>query len=223
MFERNLIRKEFELIQQIETFIREKHRHEEGHDYSHVLAVTGYAIEIAQAISEEVDPFVVICSALFHDIGRVGTHTGVLHGLRGATIVREYLDAIGVSPDIRDKITCVVARHTPTTRQAPATIEDKIVYDADAVDRLGLMGMLRGLMGKKGSTQDILEDRIQKRLGDYGKLHFEASRRLGEKLHEETLQVTRSFRAALKVRNEEITHIPWPVRRDVAVEVPLPI
>ncbi|MFB0545688.1 MAG: HD domain-containing protein [Anaerolineae bacterium] len=223
MFERNLTRKEFELIQQIETFVREKHRREAGHDYSHVLAITGYAIEITRAIPEEVDPFVLICGALFHDIGRVGTHTGIVHGLRGATIVREYLDAIGVSPDIRDKITRIVARHTPTTRQAPETIEEKIVYDADALDRLGFMGMLRGLMGKKGSTQDILEDRIQKRLGDYGKLHFEASRRIGEKLHEETLGVVQSFRVALEERNEEITNIDWPVRKGAAVEVPPPI
>ena len=222
MFERDLTRREFELIQQIEHFIREKHRYEEGHDYSHVLAVTDYAIEIARSIPEEVDPFVVICGALFHDIGRVGTHTGVLHGLRGATIAREYLEATGVSPDIRDKIIRIVARHTPTTRQAPQTIEEKIVYDADALDRLGLMGMLRGLMGKKGSTQDILEDRIQKRLGDYGKLHFEASRRIGEKLHEETLRVVRRFKAALEERNEEVTHIHWPVRKGVVIEVPLP-
>jgi putative nucleotidyltransferase with HDIG domain len=222
MFERDLTRKEFEIIQQIEGFIREKHRHEEGHDYSHVLAVTDYAIEIARTIPEEVDPFTVICGALFHDVGRVGTHTGILHGLRGATIAREYLEAIGVSPDIRDKITRIVTRHTPTSRQAPETIEEKIVYDADAVDRLGLMGMLRGLMAKKGSTQDILQDRIQKRLGDYGKLHFEASRRIGEKLHEETLRVAQSFGAALEARNEEITHIHWPVRKNVAVETPLP-
>ena len=222
MFERNLTRKEFEIIQQIEGFVREKHRREEGHDYSHVLAVTDYVIEIAQAIPEEVDAFVVICGALFHDIGRVGTHTGTLHGLRGATIAREYLEAIGISPDIRDKITRIVARHTPTTRQAPETIEEKIVYDAVAVDRLGLMGMLRGLMGKEGSTQNILQDRIQKRLADYGKLHFEASRRIGEKLHQETLQVAQSFGAALEGRNEEITRIHWPVREDVVVEVPLP-
>jgi hypothetical protein len=145
-----------------------------------------------------------------------------LHGLRGANIAREYLEAIGVSPGIRNKITRIVARHTPTTQQAPETIEEKIVYDADAVDRLGLMGMLRGLMAKKGSTQDILQDRIQKRLSDYGKLHFEASRCIGEKLYQETVRVTQSFRAALEKRNEEISRIHWPVRENVVVETPLP-
>jgi uncharacterized protein len=223
VFERNLSRKEFEVIQQIETFVRDKHCHEAGHDHSHVLAVTSYAIQIARAIPEDVDPFILISGALLHDIGRVGTHTGVLHGVRGARIAGEYLEAMGVSLDIRDNINSIVARHTPTTRRTPEAIEEKIVYDADALDRLGLMGMLRGLMGKKGSTQDILEDRIQKRLGDYGKLHFEASRSIGERLHEETLRVIHSFRAALEERNAQITDIHWPVRKDVTVEVPLPI
>jgi putative nucleotidyltransferase with HDIG domain len=222
MFERDLTRKEFEIIQEIEGFIREKHGHEQGHDYSHVLAVADYAIQIAQAIPEEVDPFVVICGALFHDIGRVGTHTGVLHGLRGATIAREYLEAIEVSSDIRDKITRIVSRHTPTTQQPPETVEEKIVYDADGLDRLGLMGLLRGLMGKHGSTQDILQDRMQKRLGDFKKLHFEASRRIGEQLHEETLRVTRSFGAALEERNRQITRIDWPAREGVVIQVPPP-
>jgi putative nucleotidyltransferase with HDIG domain len=222
MFERNLTRKEFELIQRVESFVREKHGQEEGHDYSHVLAVAGYAIEIARSVPGEANPFVLICGALFHDIGRVGTHTGVLHGLRGATIVREYLDAIEVSPHIRDRILRIVACHTPTTRQTPRALEERIVYDADALDRLGLMGMLRGVMSKRGSTQGILEDRMQKRLGDYGKLHFEASRRIGVGIHMETLRVVHSFREALEERNERIGQIRWPVQEDASIEVPLP-
>jgi len=149
MFERNLTRREVELIQQIEEFVREKHRHEQGHDYSHVLAVTDFAIHIAEAIPEEVNPFILIVGSLFHDLGRVGTHTGVLHGLRGATLAREYLTATWVSPSDREKILRIVARHTPTTMIPPESVEERIVSDADALDRLGLMGMLRGLVGKE--------------------------------------------------------------------------
>ena len=83
MFTRNLIEDEVGVIGNIETFVRDKHDTLQGHDYSHVLAVTHYAIEIAKRIPDPVDPFVLICGALFHDIGRVGTGTGRLHGLRG--------------------------------------------------------------------------------------------------------------------------------------------
>lgn len=222
MFERPLTRKEVELIEQIETFVRAKHRHEEGHDYSHVLAVTNYAIQIARAIPEEVNPFLLIVGALFHDLGRTTTHTGVLHGLRGATLVREYLSATWITPSDQEKILRIVARHTPTTMIPPETIEERIVYDADALDRLGLMGMLRGLMGKQGSTRAILEDRIQKRLGDFGKLHFEASRQIGQALHQETLEVVSRFRAMLNELQLELAAIPWPVPEGIELEVPMP-
>jgi uncharacterized protein len=222
MFERKLTRKEVELIEQIETFVRQKHRHDDGHDYSHVLAVTNYAIQIGRAIPEEVNPFLLIIGALFHDLGRTTTHTGILHGIRGATLVREYLAATWISPSDQNVILRMVARHTPTTMIPPETTMEKIVYDADALDRLGLMGMLRGIMGKQGSTEAILEDRIQKRLGDFGKLHFEASRKIGEALHQETVDVVSRFRSMLSSLELELAAIPWPVPDGVELDVPMP-
>ena len=213
MFERRLTRKEIELIKEIEAFIKDKHSQAQGHDYSHVLQVTRYAIQIAEAIPDEVNPFVLICAALFHDIGRIGTITGVLHGLRGATIADEYLESTWVGADVRKKISRIVTRHTPTSMIPPMSIEEKIIYDADALDRLGLMGMLRGIVGKSGSIEDILTDRIQKREGDYDKLYFEESQRIGEQLQAETIEVIQRFRKALDKRAEQIAHIEWPVER----------
>jgi uncharacterized protein len=215
MFERKLTRKEVELIEEIEAFIKDKHSQAQGHDYSHVLQVTRYAIQIAEVIPDEVNPFILICAALFHDIGRIGTITGVLHGLRGATIADEYLDSTWVSADVRKKISRIITRHTPTSMISPKSVEEKIVYDADALDRLGLMGMLRGIMGKRGSIEDILTDRMQKRAGDYDKLYFEESQRIGEQLQEKTTKVIESFREALDKRAEQIAHIEWPVERTV--------
>jgi len=215
MFERKLTRKEVELIKEIEAFIKDKHSQAQGHDHSHVLQVTRYAIQIAEAIPDEVNPFVLICGALLHDIGRIGTITGVLHGLRGATIADEYLESTWVSSDVRKKISRIVTRHTPTSMMPPQSVEEKIIYDADALDRLGLMGMLRGIMGKSGSIEDILTDRMQKRAGDYDKLHFEESQRIGERLQAKTVKVIQSFREALDKRAEQIAYIEWPIERTI--------
>jgi len=215
VFERKLTRKEVELIKEVETFVKDKHSQAQGHDYSHVLQVTRYAIQIAEAIPDEVNPFILICAALFHDIGRIGTITGVLHGLRGATIADEYLESTWVSADVRKKISRIITRHTPTSMISPMSIEEKVIYDADALDRLGLMGMLRGIMGKSGSIKGILTDRMQKRAGDYDKLYFEESQRMGERLQAKTVQVIKGFREALDKRAEQIAHIEWPVERTV--------
>lgn len=97
----------------------------------------------------------------------------------------------------------------------PSSVEERIIYDADALDRLGLMGMLRGIMGKRGSIESILTDRMQKREDDYDKLYFEESRRLGKERHGETLEVIKRFKRALAQRLKAVEQLALPVERPV--------
>jgi len=213
MFTSHLSEEEVAIIRKIEVFVRDKHDKLQGHDYSHVLAVTKYAIEIAQRIPDSVDPFVLICGALFHDIGRVGTITGRLHGLRGATIANEYLRAVGIGDEMREQIVRIVVRHTETSMLPPETVTEKVVFDADDLDRLGLLGMLRGMMVRNvdWSMQDIIENRLEKRKKDYQKLYFQASRELGQELYEETLQLIDFIQDSLNKRRHEISKLNLPI------------
>jgi hypothetical protein len=198
-------------------FIKEKHGESEQHDYSHILAVVNYAIQIAQAIPEEVDPFVLICGALFHDIGWIGTVTGVMHGLRGATLTDEYFAATWVSEDVQMRIKRVVIRHTISSHLLPETVEEKIVWDADGLEGLGLMGMLRGIIGGRGSIEDIVTARIKYGAKHFDRLYFEESRRIGNKLQEETATVIGRFEEALDVRKKLIEELDLPyVEREPA-------
>lgn len=212
MFSRNLTKEEIAVIHDMELFVRDKHDKLRGHDYSHVVAVTRYAIEIAQRIPDPVDPFLLICGALLHDIGRVGTKTGRLHGLRGATIAQEYLRAIGIQGEILEQIGRIVVRHTETSMLPPQTVVEKVVFDADDLDRLGLMGMLRGMMvgDVEWSMESIIENRLEKRKKDYQRLHFEASRELGHKLYQETLQLIDLIQTAMSQRHTEIGSLNLP-------------
>jgi len=212
MFTRNLSDEEVAIIHKIELYVRDKHDTLQGHDYSHVLAVANYSIEIAHKIPDPVDPFVLICGALFHDIGRVGTNTGRLHGLRGATITEEYLKAIGIDSEIRGQIVRIVVRHTETSMLPPETIAEKVVFDADDLDRLGLMGMLRGMMvgAVHRSMEDIIENRLKKRKKDYQRLNFQASQEIGRALYEETLKLIDIIQHSLKQRYVKIARLNLP-------------
>jgi uncharacterized protein len=210
MFERKLTQDEVDLIYTIKKFIEKKHSACEGHDYSHVLEVARYSIAIAERIPEKVNPFILIIGALFHDIGRVDATTGNLHGLIGGGITEEFLSTSGVDRETTEKICRIVVRHTETSMLPPETIEEKIVYDADDLDRLGLMGMLRGIMGKTGSIKDILEDRLQKRKKDFERLHFEASRELGRELYNETLLLIKLISNSLNRRINDIEELKLP-------------
>ena len=70
VFSRELSDNEVQILNRMEDFARQAHKHSESHDYAHVLSVCRYAIEIAKNISDEVDPFNVIAAALLHDIGK---------------------------------------------------------------------------------------------------------------------------------------------------------
>ena len=220
MLERRLSASEVRLVRRAEAFARENHKDEGGHDHAHILAVTDYAIRIAERTDEPADPLVVVLGALFHDLGRIGADNGAMHGLKGAAIAREWLHSTEVGGETQERVLRAIARHTPTTAIPPETAEERIVFDADALDRLGIMGMIRGLIGKRGSTEFIIEDRIAKRLGDYDRLHFDVSRRIGEALHADTLTIVARFREALKEEVRQLHRIPWPVPDGMEVPVP---
>lgn len=210
MFTRGLNDREKRFIYKVENFIRDKHQFLQGHDYSHVLQVVNYSMDIAQHLEEEVNPFILICGALFHDIGRAHNDDATLHGFIGGNITDSYLKSTWVNEEDAVKIVRIVVRHTVTSHIPPETVEEKIVYDADGLDRLGIMGMVRGIMGKKGSIKSILENRSQKRLQDFKELYFDYSRNIGEKMYQETVDLVFILMSSLEKRLQEIHEIHLP-------------
>ncbi|MFQ5977789.1 MAG: HD domain-containing protein [Candidatus Heimdallarchaeota archaeon] len=185
VFSRSLTEEERKILEQMQEFVRTQHAHSDSHDYSHVFSVVRFSIMIANGIEEEVDPFVTIAGGLLHDIGKTTNVFGHFHGLFGGSIAEEYLDGIEIDKDLRDRICRVVIRHTPTSGIPPIAPEEKVVYDADTLDRLGLMGLLRGFMGKEGSMKAILTKYLEKRLLDYDKLNYEISTEVGMGMNQE--------------------------------------
>ncbi|MHA2295997.1 MAG: HD domain-containing protein [Candidatus Hodarchaeales archaeon] len=179
MFTRSLTLEEKEILLRIQDFVKRCHAISDSHDYSHVFVVTRTAIQISKNIDDYADPFVVIAGALLHDIGKTNSTFANFHGLFGGSIAEEFLEGIEIDPSVANRICRVVIRHTPTSGIPPLASEEKIVYDADTLDRLGLMGLLRGFIGKEGSMQGILEKYMERRKRDYDKLNYDYSRELG--------------------------------------------
>jgi len=179
LFTRALTQKEQQILLRIQEFVKRCHAKSDSHDYSHVFMVTRTAIQISKNIDDPVDPFIVIAGSLLHDIGKTTNDFAGFHGLFGGSIAEEFLEGLEIENSTNEKICRVVVRHTPTSGIPPETPEEKVVYDADTLDRLGLMGLLRGFIGKEGSMQEILEKYMTRRQLDYDKLNYEYSRELG--------------------------------------------
>lgn len=206
VFSRRLTKKELNIIKKIVALV-ERHQRAEGHDYSHVLEVTRWSIKIAERIKENVNPFILICGAALHDIGRINNPYSPMHGLEGGAIAEEFLESFIDDRMVIDRIEKIIIRHSPTSMIPPKAVEEKIVFDADAIERLGFMGLIRGIMGKTGTIQYIVEDRINKRLKDYDKLFFEESKKLAQPYQEETEKVAKSLSKKLSKRVKEVDEL----------------
>jgi uncharacterized protein len=207
VLKRKLHPKEEKIIERIVDFVKDKHHRSEGHDYSHVLEVCRISIEIARKIKDPVDPFVLVCGALLHDIGRINAPNGLFHGLDGGARANELLKSYIDDEDVSRQIQNVIIRHSPESMISPNTPEEKVVFDADAIERLGFMGMVRGIMGKTGTMEDIIEDRVHKRLHDYSTLFYPVSKRMSKKAYKETIAVSKTLKTDLKRRTREIHEI----------------
>lgn len=207
MFTRKLTKKEITVIEEIVRFIEYQHNRLEGHDFSHVLEVCKHSIEIANKIKEPVDPFILICGALLHDIGRVNAVDGSIHGIDGGDRADAFLRSVIDNEELITKIVRVVVRHTHTSHIPPRTAEERIVYDADDIDRLGIIGLIRGVMDRRGTIESILKDRIHTRLQDYDKLHFDTSRKIAKEKYKETCEFCKKLEKALAKRHKDINEI----------------
>ncbi len=191
----------------MQEFVRSAHSESNSHDYAHVLSVCRYAIQIGKAIDEPIDPFILSAGALLHDIGKTNSVFSHIHGIFGGSIAEEFLDGLKIDPEIRDSICRVVIRHTPTSMIPPETPEERVVFDADTLDRLGLMGLLRGFIGKEGAMDHILWKYMKKRKEDYKKLNFTISRDIGLEKDQMMLAFIQIIEDRLKTRMESIKNL----------------
>lgn len=208
MLTRQLIEKEKIAILRLEDFVRFAHAKSDSHDYSHILTVCSNSIYIAKSILDPVDPFILTCGALLHDIGKSVDNYAHIHGLFGGAIAEEFLDGQHFDQETVLAVTRVVIRHTRTSFIPPETIEEKIVADSDLLDRFGVMGIVRGLVGKaERSMGEIVEYYNKKNKEDLNRFHFEISKKIAEEKLEETKVFIEQIQQRLDERLHSIEHV----------------
>jgi uncharacterized protein len=110
------------------------------HDFDHVLRVLRLAERIAKA--EGADLSIVRAATLLHDIGReAGEAAGADHAALGAKRAREIL--AGRPAEKVEAVAHAIASHRFRTDPAPATLEAKVLFDADKLDAIGAVGVAR--------------------------------------------------------------------------------
>ena len=127
-----------------------------AHDREHITRVLYNALNIA-ATEEHVDTDVLIAACLLHDLGRREQFAdpAVCHARVGAGKAYRFLRENGFSEDFAARVRDAVRTHRFRADDPPRTIEAKILFDADKLDAVGLMGIARTL-SYKGQVGDAL-------------------------------------------------------------------
>jgi uncharacterized protein len=111
-----------------------------AHDFDHVLRVLELAERIGRAEGADMD--VLRAAVLLHDIGRrEEIDSGVCHAQIGAEKARRIL-----SDWPHEKVEAIahaISTHRFRNENPPRTLEAKVLYDADKLDCIGAIGVVR--------------------------------------------------------------------------------
>lgn len=114
-----------------------------AHDLSHVLRVAGLAAELA--VEEGADPEVCVAAALLHDLVYLPKNhpdSSRTAALAAAQVPEWCAPHPGLAAKAEAIAHCVAA-HSFSGGTAPATLEARVVQDADRLEALGAIGIAR--------------------------------------------------------------------------------
>lgn len=118
-----------------------------SHDWEHTLRVHALCRRIGPR--EGADMLVLEAAAYLHDIGRAdqdASRGALCHALLGAEKARSLLTALPLDPARRDNIVHCVRAHRFRDDHAPASLEARVLFDADKLDAIGAVGVARAYL-----------------------------------------------------------------------------
>jgi uncharacterized protein len=131
-----------------------------AHGWEHIQRVYKLAYYIAER--ESADFFIVGMAALMHDMGHLSTDKSRHHADLSLSMAGELLNATAVPTNTQEAILHAIAAHSFSLGIDPRTLEAKVVRDADRLDSLGAIGIVRwaitGALRRATDTQTYHPD-----------------------------------------------------------------
>lgn len=115
-----------------------------SHDWEHTLRVHRLCLHLGPTLGA--DMLVLQAAAYLHDIGRPtqDAAAGALcHAMIGAKMALEIVEPLEIDAARKDNIVHCVRAHRFRNDCRPASLEAKVLFDADKLDALGAVGIAR--------------------------------------------------------------------------------
>lgn len=119
-----------------------------AHDKDHVYRVLGNALTIARDEADVIDMDVLLAACLLHDIGRPEQFADkrLCHAQVGGDKAYAFLVEMGWEEARAAHVRSCIRSHRYRKSEPPASVEAKILYDADKLDVAGAIGIARTLV-----------------------------------------------------------------------------
>jgi uncharacterized protein len=131
-----------------------------AHGWEHVRRVYNLALRIAE--EEGADPLITGTAALLHDIGRLIHKKGVHHAELSVEESRKILAGYPLKSEQVEAILHAIVAHSFSRGVEPHTLEARVLRDADRLDALGAIGIMRwaitGTLKRKPQTLNYHPD-----------------------------------------------------------------
>jgi uncharacterized protein len=118
-----------------------------AHGFEHVHRVYHLAMSLSE--QEYADGLIVGMAALLHDLGRTTRGPMRSHAERSAKLAQKMLAPYDFPLDTQQAILHAILAHSYRHGIEPATLEARVLYDADRLDSLGACGVMRWAMNAK--------------------------------------------------------------------------
>lgn len=118
-----------------------------SHAWDHTLRVVNLASHIARVEGAALE--IVEAAAYLHDLGRASQDQvkgRLCHAEIGARLAEEHLKAYDLSASEREAIVHCVLTHRYRNQHLPATLEARVLFDADKLDSIGAIGIARAYL-----------------------------------------------------------------------------
>jgi uncharacterized protein len=126
-----------------------------AHGWEHVRRVYDLALRIGQ--EEGADLLLIGLAALLHDTGRLVHRKGTHHAVLSVEMAHGILKPYPLAPEQVEAIVHAIEAHSFSQGIEPRTLEACVLRDADRLDGLGAIGILRwaifGTIKRKPQTK----------------------------------------------------------------------
>ena len=174
-------------IEKLDSFAREHMSKSDAgaHAYDHVKRVYKIALRLGQELGA--DMRVLGAAALLHDVGRAyEKEKRISHSILSGEMSVDILREIGYSEEEIEKVKDAIRTHRFSERFSPTSPEGEILSDADKLDAIGAIGIVRAIAqatARGDGIEAFLKHADEKLLKLHEMMHSAEAKKLAKTRH----------------------------------------